>query len=159
MRIEQWANVGFATPSASLQTLNWARAHGDTNVIANSLAWSDPETKAKLEAMFAALPEAMRSRYGSPDAYMLSFFNKPVSDDRKLVSYRILAEDIDGEDANVLAEWRLANGHTTTNAVHYVRIGDEWRQALKFDDRGRNKVSSLPKTEADNASPMPGSPK
>jgi len=155
MGIENWAHVGFATPSASLQTLNWARARGDTNVIANSLAWSDEETRAKLESMFAALPESMRSRYGSPDAYMLSFFTNPTSDDRKLVSYRILEENIVGNDANVLAEWRLANGHTSTNAVHYVRIGDDWRQALKFDDRGRNKVSVPPQAEGGNPSPVP----
>src|SRR6185503_17218979 len=38
---DEWRNIGFQVPSAAVQTLEWAKINGDTNVIANALAWAD----------------------------------------------------------------------------------------------------------------------
>ena len=68
-----WANVGFATPAAALQTLNWAVANRDTNTFANSLTW-DAQAKAQAEALFATAPESVRQRYGTVDGVMFDWW-------------------------------------------------------------------------------------
>src|SRR5206468_7308078 len=72
---DEWKNVGFQAPSLTVQTLEWAKASGDTNVIANALAWADEKSRAGVEAIFAAAPESVRAKYGSADQYVLSLFN------------------------------------------------------------------------------------
>jgi RNA polymerase sigma factor (sigma-70 family) len=62
----QWANVGFTTPAAAFQTLNWAVANHDTNAFAGALVW-DAQARARADALFAAAPESVRQRYGTVD--------------------------------------------------------------------------------------------
>jgi hypothetical protein len=57
VRAEEWKNVGFQIPSATVQTLEWAKAKGDTNIIANALAWADEQSRAGIEAVFASASE------------------------------------------------------------------------------------------------------
>lgn len=141
---ENWANVGFATPSSTFQTLTWAKANRDTNVIANSLAWSDEHSRSSIEAIFASAPESVRSKYGSADAFILSLFDYPTPDDsRRAVSFRILNENIAGDEATVLFEEQFADGHTITGPHRYVRIGDQWRQALDFDEPATGKLGKV----------------
>jgi RNA polymerase sigma factor (sigma-70 family) len=144
IRAEAWANVGLATPSAAFQTLTWAKANRDTNVIANSLAWSDEHSRSSIEALFASAPESVRSKYGSADAFILSLFDFPTPDDsRRAVSFRILNENIVGDQATVVFEQQMANGETFTGPMRYVRIGDTWRQALDFDEPATSKLGKV----------------
>jgi RNA polymerase sigma factor (sigma-70 family) len=142
-------NVGFADPESTYQTLQWAKMKGDTNVISNALAWGDEHTRAEVEAVFAAAPEAVRAKYASADEYMLSLFDHsgPQDDRHTLVSSRILKQDVSGEDASLQIEYNWADGSTTTGPMRFVQIGNDWRQALNFDPPALGKMSSGLQTE------------
>ncbi len=149
---EEWRNVGFQIPSATVQTLEWAKVNGDTNVIANALAWPDENSRAGIEAVFASATESVRARYGSAEAYVLSLFNHsgPQGDRHTLTSYRILEENISGDEAIVQLEYHYADGSTPTGPRRYVRIGNEWRQALDFDAPSQGKISTSLQVEGEN---------
>ena len=80
-------------------------------MISNALAWGDENTRAEVEAVFAAALEAVRPKYGSADEYMLSLFDHsgPQDDCYTLVSSRILQLDVSGEDASLQIEYNWAD--------------------------------------------------
>ncbi len=123
---EAWANVGFATPAAAFQTLNWAILHRDTNALANALIWTDEPTRLKAEATFAATPEAFRARYGSLDGFMQSsFLGTPNG-----AGFRIINQ-VDRGDMSVLAVERdTSDGGVKTSRVQFQREGDGYRQII-----------------------------
>jgi hypothetical protein len=142
-----------------VQTLEWAKINGDTNVIANGLAWADENSRAAVAAIFAAAPESIRARYGSADQYVLSLFNHaaPAGPRHTLLSYRIIEEQVTGDEAIIQLEYHYADGSTPTAPRRYVRIGNEWRLALDFDAPSRGKLStSLQAEGADAAIPSAG---
>ena len=51
VRRDEWSSIGFQVPSATVQTLEWAKINGDTNVIANALAWADENSRAGVAAI------------------------------------------------------------------------------------------------------------
>ena len=142
-------NVGFADPASTYQTLQWAKMKGDTNVIFDAVAWGDQRSRAEVEAVFAAAPEAVRAKYGSADEFMLHLFDrsKPHDDRDILVSSRILEQDVSGEETTLQVEYNWADGSTTTGPMRFVRMGNDWRQALNFEPLALGKMSSGLQTE------------
>src|SRR5438552_4456502 len=122
---EEMRNVGFADPASTYQTLQWAKMKGDTNVIFDAVAWGDQRSRAEVEAVFAAAPEAVRAKYGSADEFMLHLFDrsKPHDDRDILVSSRILEQDVSGEETTLQVEYNWADGSTTTGPMRFVQIG------------------------------------
>ena len=142
---EEMRNVGFGDPASAYQTLQWAKMKGDTNVIFNALAWGDERTRAEVAAVFAAAPEAVRAKYGSADEFILHLFDRsqPHEDRDILVSSRILQEnDVSGQETALQVEYNWADGSTTTGPLTFVRIGNDWRQALNFDPPAVGKMNS-----------------
>src|SRR5262245_44243925 len=150
---EEWRNIGFQIPSAAVQTLEWAKINGDTNVIANGLAWADENSRAAVAAIFAAAPESVRARYGSADQYVLGLFNHsgPTDARHTLLSYRIIEEQVAGDEAMLQVEYHYADGSTHAGPRRYVRIGNEWRQALDFDAPAHGKMNTSLQAEGANA--------
>jgi hypothetical protein len=147
--VEDWANIGLNTPLAAFQTMSWARANRDTNVIARSVAWADENSRARIEAVFAAAPEPVRAKYESADAYVLSLFDHtPPDDSRRVVGFRVLSENIADDSASLLVEEQSADGNTRPVLMNYVRVGNEWRQALDFDGPSISKLTSSLQAEA-----------
>jgi RNA polymerase sigma factor (sigma-70 family) len=146
---EEMRNVGFADPDSAYQTLQWAKIKGDTNVIVTAVAWGDERSRAEVEAVFAGAPEAVRTKYGSADEYMVSLFDRstPHEDRDILVSSRILEENVSGDEASLQIEYKWADGSTTTGPLTFVKIGDAWRQALNFDRPSLGKMVSGFQTE------------
>ena len=147
---EEMRNVGFADPASAYQTLQWAKVKGQTNVIFNAVAWGDERTRAEVAAVFAAAPEAVRAKYGSADEFILHLFDrsKPHEDRDILVSSRILEEnDVSGEEAALQVEYNWADGSTTKGPMTFVRIGNDWRQALNFEPAAVGKLSVGLQTE------------
>jgi hypothetical protein len=146
---EEMRNIGFADPASTYQTLQWAKMKGDTNVIFNAVAWGDERSRAAAEAVFSGAPEPVRAKYGSADQYMISIFDHsgPQDDRHTLVSSRILQENVSGEEATLQIEYNWADGSTSTGPMTFVRIGNDWRQALNFDPPALGKMSSGLQTE------------
>jgi RNA polymerase sigma factor (sigma-70 family) len=123
-----WANVGYGTPAAALQTLNWAAAHHDTNAVVNAISW-DPQLKARADELFAALPESVRQQYGSVDGVMFDWL---ITHGTPMASYRVLSQTDQGSDDMTLVEQHQYNDdRVRENPLEFHR--DEtgnWRQVL-----------------------------
>ena len=153
---DEWRNLGFQTPSATVQTMEWAKINGDTNVIANGLAWADEKSRAEMEALFAAAPESVRAKYGSVDQYIISLFDHsgPMDGRHTLLSYRILDEKVSGDEAILQLEYHYAYTNldypgegTPKGPQRYVHIGNEWRQAWGSDPPSQGKMSAALQAE------------
>jgi hypothetical protein len=153
-----WRNVGFEVPSLTVQTLEWAKVNGETNVIANGLAWGDEESRNQIDALFAAAPEGVKTRYGSADAYILSLFNHsgPRDDRHTLTSFRILEENISGDDATLTIEYNYADGSSYVSPQRYVRIENAWRQTLDFEVPEQGKLGAALQAEGGAVDPSGG---
>jgi RNA polymerase sigma factor (sigma-70 family) len=123
-----WANVGYNTPAAALQTLNWAVAHHDTNAVVNGISW-DPQARIRADELFATLPESIRQQYGSLDAVMFDWL---VSHATPTASFRVLSQTEQGTDDMTLVEQHQYNDdRVRENPVQFHR--DEtgnWRQVI-----------------------------
>ena len=123
-----WANVGYSTPAAALQTLNWAIANRDTNAFANSLVW-DAQAKARAEALFAAAPESSRQKYGTVDGVMYDWW---LNNSMPIAAGRVLSQMEEGPNEVTLLEQHMyTDGRVRENTVQFQR--DEnggWRQVI-----------------------------
>jgi RNA polymerase sigma factor (sigma-70 family) len=130
----EWKNLGVLNPSATLQTLEWAKTSGDLNVMLSCVAWGDEATRRRAEEAFAAAPDAVRAQYATADAFALSLLSGAPSspDSPRPTAYRVLEERSTGEEVTLQVESHWGDGKTAVNPVRYVRIGNEWRQALEF---------------------------
>ncbi len=123
---ESWANVGFATPVAALQTLNWAMSHRDTNVLAGGLIWADDQNRAKAEAAFAAAPDSFRALHGSLEGFIYSFMIGTVNP----AGFRIVSQVDRGDMSMVVVERDFANGAVRPDKVQFQREGEGFRQVI-----------------------------
>ena len=75
---------------------------------------------------------------------MLHLFDRsnPHEDRDILVSSRILEENASGEETTLQVEYNWADGSTSTGPMRFVRMGNDWRQALNFDPPAVGKMSS-----------------
>lgn len=90
-RLEQFQNVGQATPRAACQTLVWAATKGDAAVLADLFLL--PETaRAKAEELIAGLPEAARERW-TPEKLAALYFTAVTTD---MSAAQIADETFDG---------------------------------------------------------------
>ena len=127
----QWANVGFATPAAAFQTLNWAIANRDTNAFGNALVW-DSQAKARADALFAAAPESVRQKYGTVDGVIYDWW---LNNSTPVAAGRVLSQVEESPDEVTLLEQHLyTDGRVRENTVQFQR--DEsgaWRQVVPVE--------------------------
>jgi len=65
-RLENCRDVGTATPAATFQTFAWAALKGEDQRLAAMISFDD-EARVKAESAVAALPEAARAQYDTPE--------------------------------------------------------------------------------------------
>ena len=127
MPAASWTNAGLTTPDAAFQTLNWAVANRDTNVLGRALIW-DAVTRAKAETLFAALPESVRQQYGSVDAVVQSLWLNQAS---PITAFRVLVQFDQGpENSTVVEQHQFDDGRVVENSLLYRRDASGWRQVL-----------------------------
>lgn len=63
----EWKSVGRATPAATIETLLWARAHGNVDVIAAGLVFESERARARAESLLDSLPPEWGAHLGSPE--------------------------------------------------------------------------------------------
>jgi hypothetical protein len=107
---ETWANAGFATPEATIQTFFWAMRQQDLAALVNCMT---PETSRKSglidEQTGMVRPEAV---------------DREMQEIGRIGAYRIAAIDVQGDRAK--AEIQAAvNGATIKFALR--RVGQEWK--------------------------------
>lgn len=72
-----WKNAGTATPAAALETVLWAAAGGEVDALAGLLRF-DAGVKARMEGLFAGLPESVRTEYGTPERLIAALTARDV---------------------------------------------------------------------------------
>jgi hypothetical protein len=72
-----WKNRGTATPAAAFETALWASAGGDIDALAGLLTL-DPAAQTEAAALFARLPEQLRSEFVSPERLVAVLTAKDV---------------------------------------------------------------------------------
>lgn len=90
-RLEQFQNVGQATPRAACQTLVWAATKGDAAALAELFLLSE-SARANAEALIAGLPEAARERW-TPEKLAALYFTAVTTD---MSAAQIADETFDG---------------------------------------------------------------
>jgi RNA polymerase sigma factor (sigma-70 family) len=126
--VDTLGNAGRASPRSAFATQLWAARTGDVALEASSITLG-PQARAKLEALGATLPEALRSEYDTPEklmAFMLAGSPHPVG------GMEVLGEvDTDANDATLQTEWQ----HVDDAVVHHSDVslqqdGDGWKMVV-----------------------------
>lgn len=73
MRLEHFGDAGQASPAAAFQTFVWAAMRGEEAKQAGMIAFAGAG-RAAVEAIVAALPEADRAKYSTPEKLAALFF-------------------------------------------------------------------------------------
>ena len=126
--VESLGDTGRATPRAAWSTQLWAARSGDLALEAAAITVT-PESRAKLEALRASLPEDMRTQYDSPEkllAFALLANPHPVG------GMSVLAENQTGpDDVTLQTEWQ----HADDTIVHHSEVqlhheADGWKTVM-----------------------------
>jgi hypothetical protein len=123
----EWKNAGRATPVAAVETFLWAAARHDTDAVAAMLGFGG-NLRQSVDAFFSALPEALRTQYGTVDRLLAEFMTK----DLPLAAMRLPAGPQSSSDwgcvFNVYLEDK--NGFAKDNTIVLLRADDGWRLAV-----------------------------
>jgi hypothetical protein len=80
--------------------------------------------------------------------FILSLYNVGTPDaSRRRVGHRVLNENISPDSATLMVEEQYGDGSTVPSVINFVRVGNEWRQALDFDGPAIAKLSTSLGTE------------
>jgi hypothetical protein len=122
-------NMGRATPAAALETALWAATGGDIDTLAGLLAL-EGEARIAAGRILAALPEATRNQYRTPE-HLIALL---TAQDIPLVGIRITPpRREDPEGTRILARVPAADGKPGTVAVSLRRYGDGWKLVVPRD--------------------------
>jgi hypothetical protein len=133
--LENFRNVGRASPGAAFQTAIWAIVKGDDDTLAHALALTDTARK-KADTLLADLPDPVRAKYASPEKLVGVFFSAGVLigadgfqivgqdyDDTSHATVRLRTSD--GKDDTFSMQlgpsgWQMVVGERDINAIEYV---------------------------------------
>jgi RNA polymerase sigma factor (sigma-70 family) len=152
---ETLGNAGRSTPRDAFATQLWAARTGDIALEASAITFG-AEARAKLEALAATLPDAMRAEYDTPEklmAFMLAGSPHPVG------GMDVLGEvDTDANDVTLETEWQ----HVDDPVVHKSEVNlqqgaDGWKMVvpLPLVERASNYLSRTLSAQPP-AAPGPG---
>ncbi len=144
-----WANVGNASPTAAMQTLNWAMSKHDANVFSSLVAW-DADAEAKAEALFAAAPESVRQKFGSVDGVLYAM----LSDIPPIAGFAVVSQNIQGDEDTLIEQHQYQDGRVRQNQVTLHQFGDSWRIVFG-DERTLRGFDATLKFAAANAGQQP----
>lgn len=121
-----WRNAGMATPLAAYETAIWAASQGEIDVFASTIGFQQ-EGRARLEAVFASLPDAIKAEMGSPEKVFATMLAARLPTD--VVNFGLVSETPKGPDeTTVRVRMQRENGQTKDDSIPMVRQPDgTWR--------------------------------
>ena len=119
----EWRNAGRATPAATVETLLWTAANHDAATLASLLAF-DARLRPTVGAFFEALPETLRTRYGTPERLCAEFMARDLA----AAAMRIIDERSAGaDDATLVVRLRNSEGFTRVSPFALRRSDAGWQ--------------------------------
>lgn len=138
---ESWADTGFGSPLAALQTAHWAVRTGNIEKFKESLFITDDARRVlntALETMAAgappeALEEVKKRGWGVEEGIMFPM----MAQDRKLgyKGYEILSQSSPQPDEVQLeVQLEMNSAPAQTKNLRFKQFGDAWKQVLDVQD-------------------------
>lgn len=138
---DQWADVGFGSPAAALQTAHWAIRAGSIEKFKESVFITDAARNllhSLLERMQEnapgeAIAEIKKRGWGAEEGLLFPM----MALDRKhgFTGYRILSQSSAQPDEILFEiQTEMNSAPATTRNYRMKQFGDSWRQVLDIDD-------------------------
>jgi hypothetical protein len=136
-----WANAGFATPQAALQTRGWAVLNGDRALFSQSLYITDDARKFAEDA-FVKMAEAstdpnkgqyiqqiLNNNFGVEEAMLMPMM--AANQNNTFTGYDILSQESPSADNMVMeVETQMASAPAQTETLNFQRFGDDWKVVI-----------------------------
>lgn len=141
---KQWRNAGRATPVATVETMLWAAAHGQSGRLVETLAMS-PEARAKAEAIYNSLPPDLRQEMATPER----LFGALTAKDVTMQSAEVVAEVPFAQGTMLVLNLQNADNQSRRVQLRLQPQGDHWRIEVppaavdRFVAQAREKSPSL----------------
>jgi hypothetical protein len=126
LTLGEWANVGTATPAATLQTAFAAAAHGDLEGMLRVLDF-DPDAVAAAKRVYDAAPADMQVQYRSPERMIAA----SLANQLPRGSFQVLDEQVRDDGQRVIVA-RLTNAEGTAREMPFLfrHTADGWRAVV-----------------------------
>ncbi|MSU22900.1 MAG: hypothetical protein EXS32_03655 [Opitutus sp.] len=123
-------NTGKNTPAQAMESLLYAASGGDVDLLAEGLVL-EPKAKQKAADWFAALPDATRSQYGSPEKVLALMLARDAA---TLTGMQVLGQqEIKPDLMAVRVRMQVDGGKTKDETMPFYRAPDGWRMILPQD--------------------------
>jgi Sigma-70, region 4 len=138
---DSWANVGFATPQAALQTRGWAVLNGDRDIFKQSLFITDEARKFAEDALVKMaeastdpnkaqyIQQVLNNNYGVEEAILMPMM--AANQNNNYTGYEILSQQSPSADDVVLqVETDTASAPAQTETLNFQRFGNDWKVVI-----------------------------
>ena len=134
---ESWADAGFATPQAALQTLSWAVGTGNIQRFKDSVFITDSARKYLTDVLASmhpqALEEAAKRGWGVEEGLMFPMMAHDKKEGFKAL--RINTQDMPAPDEVVFRiDMEMNAGQTHSDRMRFKRVGDDWKRLYDLED-------------------------
>lgn len=133
---DSWADAGFTTPQAVLQTRGWAVLNGNRERFKESLHITDGAKKileGMVEQMIASSPDPAAARkqiadngLGMEDAMLFPMIAE--NQNRNYTGYRVLSQQSTSADETILEiETTMGSGAAKQETLKFQKFGNDWK--------------------------------
>lgn len=135
---KSWANAGFATPQAALQTRGWAVLNGDRDLFKQSLVITDDARKLGEDALVQMaeassdpnkaqyIQQVLNDKYGVEEALLMPMM--AANQTNTFTGYKILSQQSPSDDETILqVETDMASAPADTQTFDFQRFGSDWK--------------------------------
>jgi RNA polymerase sigma factor (sigma-70 family) len=127
---DAWINSGLQNPAASYQTGMWAHREADLDTLAKVFTFR-PTEKAKLDELFARLPDETKGKLGSPEKMIAVVFARGPTP----AGFQVLSETPQDENTIVArVKVQRADGRTSEANITYSRGPDGWQAVVPANE-------------------------
>jgi RNA polymerase sigma factor (sigma-70 family) len=136
-----WANVGFTTPQAALQTRGWAVLNGDSALFRQSLFITDDARKFAEDALVKMaeastdpnkaqyIQQVLNNNYGVEEAMLMPMM--AANQNNNYTGYEILSQQSPSTDDTILqVETQMASAPAQTETLNFQRFGNDWKVVI-----------------------------
>jgi RNA polymerase sigma factor (sigma-70 family) len=136
-----WANAGFATPQAALQTRGWAVLNGDRDLFKQSLFITDDARKFAEDALVKMaeastdpnkaqyIQQVLNNDYGVEEAMLMPMM--AANQNNAYTGYEILSQQSPTADDMILqVETEMASAPAQTETLNFQRFGNDWKVVI-----------------------------
>jgi RNA polymerase sigma factor (sigma-70 family) len=136
-----WANAGFATPQAALQTRGWAVLNGDRALFKQSLFITDDARNFAEDALVKMaeastdpnkaqyIQQVLNNNFGVEEAVLMPMM--AANQNNTYTGYEILSQQSPSADDTIMeVETQMASAPAQTETLNFQRFGNDWKVVI-----------------------------